>query len=188
MELALDLPSQFAAGTTVKYRPSLADLGYSASDGWGLTVFLAGPAFPDLAELANGADGTADGDAFIVVLAAADTAVLKPGLYSWIERVSRGGEVYDPRSGDLTVTQNVATATAGQLESHDEVMLALVRTRITARISKDMARLSAFDRAIEREELEKLHNLEQYYLERIATRRRGTARRAPERLAFTRPD
>ena len=188
MELALDIPTQFSAGTTVKYRPSLSAYGYAASDGWDLTVFLSGPTFAGGAALASGAAGVPDGDAWIVVLAAADTAVLTPGTYSWIERVSKNGEVYDPRSGDLTVGTNVALAVAGELESHDEVMLVLVRARIKARVSKDMARLSAFDRAIEREELEKLHNLEQYYLERIAARRRGTARRAPERLAFTRPD
>lgn len=182
MDELTQIPESFAAGTTVTYRASLSVLGYSAADGWALTVYIAGPSV-----IEDGAAGVADGDSFVVTIPATDTADLTPGTYAWVERVSKSGEEFDARSGVTAVTPNLAVAAAGDLTSFDETQLAAVRARISDRLAKDVSRMSAFDRAIEREALKDLREIEADLLARIAARRRGGIQRQSIRAAFTRP-
>ena len=174
----------------MKVRLSFAAQGFSASDGWALKLFLKGPVLPDSHSFLAGVDADADGDAFLVVLAAADTATLTSGTYAWVVRVSKSGEVLEPECdgrGSLFVAPNIAGADAGQFESHDEVMLAIVREKLQARVSKDVARMSEYTRVLEREAIKELRELEAYYLARINARLRGNAAPPSIRVAFVRP-
>jgi len=125
------LPAQFAAGTTVCYRRRLAD--YPASDGWTLEVYLAGASV--LAKTA-----AADGDDFVVTIAATDTAGgFVPGFYKWVERVSGvGGEVYEVATGTVTVLPNLTEATAGSEQEWIERAVVALRAHIEGRLPAGM--------------------------------------------------
>ena len=129
-ELA-NLPDQFAAGTTVCYRRRLVD--YPASAGWTLRLHLAGASV--LAKTA-----VADGDDFVVTIAAADTAGgFAPGFYKWVERVSNtGGEVYEVATGSVTVLPNLAEATEGSEQEWIERAVVALRAHIEGRLPAGM--------------------------------------------------
>jgi hypothetical protein len=125
------LPESFAAGTTVRYRKSLSD--YPASAGWTLRLHLAGASV-----LAKAA--VADGDEFVVTIAAADTGpAFGAGLYKWVERVSNaGGEVYEVASGIVTVLSNLAEATEGSEQEWLERAVAALKAHIEGRLPAGM--------------------------------------------------
>ncbi len=129
-ELA-NLPDQFAAGTTVCYRRRLAD--FPASEGWTLQVYLAGASV--LAKTA-----AADGDDFVVTIAASDTAGgFAPGFYKWVERVTGvGGEVYEIAKGSVTVLPNLAEATEGSEQEWIERAVVALRAHIEGRLPAGM--------------------------------------------------
>lgn len=115
------MPSSFSKGSTVTYARTVLD--YPATSGWGLTVYIAGRSVLTKAASASGAD-------FSITLTAADTAGLEPGVYTWLERASKGAEVYDVARGTLSVTPDLATAAAGDLQSFDEKALAIVEAAL----------------------------------------------------------
>lgn len=183
------LPARFAAGETVKARLSFLEDGFSAEDGWALKVWLKGPVLPEDSGLAEGVDGVPDGSAWLLVIAAADSADATSGTYTARAALSKAGEVYFPESGKGTIylEPNIATAEGNEFESYDEVMLTEVRARLKSRVQKDMSKMNAFDRAAERELLKDLRAMETYYLERIAARLRGSAAPPSIRVAFVNP-
>lgn len=146
-----ELPATLDAGTTVKYTRSHA--AYPASDGWALSLYLAGPAVP------APFTGAASGAAFDVTLAAASTATLPPGTYTWVERVTKGGEVYDAARGQVTVNANIATAAAGDLQSWEEKTLKVVEARIAGSMDKAIAEYQIHSRAVKYIPLDELRKL-----------------------------
>ncbi len=125
------LPAQFAAGTTVCYRRRLAD--YPASGGWTLRLHLAGASVLAIT-------ATADGNDFIVTIAADDTAGgFSPGLYKWVERVTGAeGEVYEVATGSVTVRPNLAEATEGSEQEWIERAIAALKAHIEGRLPTGM--------------------------------------------------
>jgi hypothetical protein len=67
-----------------------------------------------------------------VTVEAATTAAYTAGMYQYIARVSLAGEVYTVDSGVVVISPNVATATAGALQTHAEKMVALCEAAIEA--------------------------------------------------------
>lgn len=185
MELANCFPEQFSAGNSIEYRRALLWAGgFSPADGWSLKLYLRGKTLPVGNAFIAGISGVADGDSWIVTVPAAATADLVPGTYTWVERVTDGTRVIDASSGATAVLANIGTVTT--LAQFDEDQLAAVRERISARLARDVTRMSAFDRAIEHEALKDLREIETDLLNRIEARRRGSTQRAPIRAAFTR--
>ncbi len=125
------LPESFAAGTTVRYRRRFSD--YPASAGWTLKLHLAGASV--LAKTA-----VADGDDFLVTLAAADTeSSFTPGLYKWVERVSNAeGDVYEVASGIVTILPDLAEATEGSEQEWLERAIAALKSHIEGRLPAGM--------------------------------------------------
>ena len=125
-------PSTFAcdsAGSTVIYWRSPGD--YPPSDGWALTVHLAGGSIASAeAEVISGQ--------FRFTLSAAVTGVLLPGTYKWVERAVKGSEIYDSASGIVTVSPNLASAGEGDLQTFEERMLAVVEARLENRLPADL--------------------------------------------------
>lgn len=158
------LPSTIASGTTVIYRRALSE--YPADAGWTLTLYIRG-----LNVLTKPA--SADGATHVVTLAATDTDDLAAGLYTWVERVSKAGEVYDVASGSLTVTPNVATATAGQLQPFEERALAVCRARLENRLTADQEQFQIYGRAVTRIPVEQLLQLITYFEQKVAAKRPG---------------
>lgn len=144
------IPDRIAAGTTVKYSRSFAD--FPANDGWTMKVWLAGA-------IASGVDAVADGAGFDVTLSAAYTATLTPGNYRWVERVTKGSDIYDAASGTLVVTPNLATASAGSLLSYEEKTLAVIESALTGSLTKGMESYQIDGIAVVKLDAEKLEKL-----------------------------
>jgi hypothetical protein len=136
------LPESFAAGTTVRYRKRLTD--YPASSGWTLRLHIAGASV-----LAKSAD--ADGDEFVVTIAAADSDAFAAGLYKWVERVSNaGGEVYEVASGIVSVLPNLAEATEGSEQEWLERAVAALKAHIEGRLPAGMESYQIAGRVVSR--------------------------------------
>ena len=114
METLTALPETIAAGTTVAYTKTVAD--YPATDGWTLTLEIAGEKLLSVEADANGGD-------YDVTISAEQSATLTAGTYYFAEKVEKAGEVHRVGSGRVTVEPNLATALAGDLQSPNERML-----------------------------------------------------------------
>jgi len=130
LELA-NLPDQFAAGTTVRYRRRLVD--FPASAGWTLRLHLAGASVLTVT-------AAADGDDFLVTIEASDTSIdFVAGHHKWVERVANaGGEVYEVGRGTVTVLPNLAEATEGSEQEWIERAIAMLRAHIEGRLPAGM--------------------------------------------------
>ena len=164
MEPLSAMPEAFPAGTTLKLRRSHAD--YPADDGWGLTLYLAG------AQTAS-AVGSPNGSAFDLTLSAATTAALSPGTYRWLERASKGGEIYDVAAGYVTVLRNLATAGPGDALSFAEATLADVEAGIQAIASGKLSSYQVAGRGGEYLSMEDLMKLRAQLINEINMIRSG---------------
>lgn len=105
VETLTGFPSQFVAGTTVRFLVSFDNYLASA---WSLSVSLLGAG-------AFSAAGDASGDAFLVTFTAAQTATLTPGQYRWAARVTEtaSGDVAIADDGFVTVTADLSNTATG---------------------------------------------------------------------------
>jgi hypothetical protein len=157
-------PDRFSSGTTVTYRRSLSD--YPADDGWVLTLYLAG-------KDALGKVAATDGADHVLTLTAADTGGLPAGIYSWVERVAKGGVVYDVGSGTVTVTANIAGAAMGSLQSWEEKALDALRAKLASRATSDQEEIQIDGRAIKRIPIQEIAKLIAQLEQRIKMKRPG---------------
>ena len=104
MTIPTSEPLAVVAGDTIKWTRTLAD--YPASAGWALAYKLVN------ATAAISISSTADGDNHAVSVAAATTAAWAAGEYRWTAYVTSGAERYTVASGSITVTPDLASATA----------------------------------------------------------------------------
>jgi len=94
-------PTHLIAGDTASWTRSFAD--YPATI-WALTY-----AFRlQLGAGVVNVTASAVGDGFAATIAAADSALMKPGLWSWAAYVTKTTERYQVGSGSLTVSPNLA--------------------------------------------------------------------------------
>lgn len=115
---------------------------FPASEGWTLTYYFRGPSTLNVVATRVGTT-----DVYDVKALASATAGLLPGRYSWQGVVSGvSGETHvarpvaddsgDPETlGELIVLQNIATAAAGDYQSHAEKTLAAIETEIYNRVN-----------------------------------------------------
>jgi hypothetical protein len=124
---ATSLPSTLIAGTTTVYTRTLDD--YPAPE-WTFTLALRGRSELDVV-------ATASGSAHLVTISATASAGLLAGQYRWAEMVERGvdaaREVYPIARGEITVEPDLLAAAAGDLQSTDEQLLALIRAELVRR-------------------------------------------------------
>ncbi len=157
------LPDRFSAGTTVVYRRSLAD--FPASSGCTLALYLAGPASAHF-------DGVADGDDFVVTLAADKTDDLPAGIYRWEERAAiAGGTPERVAGGVVTVEPDLATASGATLQDPDEIELAAVRARISEITTSGIQSYGLDGAQVMAPELRSLHAREAELRRRLARKR-----------------
>ena len=177
MATSTALPESFAAGTTVKYTRTLTD--YPANGGWTLTLYLAGATVLSVAATPSGADHA-------VTLTPAQTATLATaGVYRWTERVNNATEKYDVASGTVYVTQNIATAAAGDLQTFEEKALAIVEAALLANVGSDIVTYQIHGRAVTREtRLEALAYRNKLRWDVARQRNKGKAGRT-RRVSFT---
>jgi len=99
-DIAIQEPSEFIAGDTVKWKRCLQD--YKASDAWVLKYAARGDA-------AFAITATADGDDHLVTISATTSAGYTAGKYKWVAYVEKSGERYTVDEGYFTVKPNLAT-------------------------------------------------------------------------------
>jgi hypothetical protein len=170
MQTLTEFPESFAAGTTVKYTRSLAD--YPANDGWTLAVHLRGLTVEGSADVTFGADITAS---------------LPAGAYTWLERVSKAGEVNDPATGEVAVTPNVAAARAGDLQTPEAKILAALIAKRDGRLTADQETVQVDSMAITRIPFELLEELIARYQRIVNNQRAGGAPLKRTLVTFRRP-
>lgn len=136
------VPCAFAAGTTLKFRISFAD--YPVSEGWALSVHLRGIGTLDI----SGTDVVAGTAEWTCTKAAATTAALAAGLYSYVARVSKAGDVFDAEHGVITVEANAQTAVAGALQTFAEKQLAAVEAQLATLYAAPIESYSIAGRSI----------------------------------------
>ena len=136
----VEVPEFIDSGTTVIYTKGFDE--FAADAGWAATLYLAGPSILNVAGAPSGSD-------FVFTLSAAQTAALLPGGYSWIERVSQGGQKFDADSGRLTVRPDVAAATTGSLETWESKTLTAIEAFLSGNLTAGVAGYSIAGRSIQ---------------------------------------
>lgn len=126
MQTLTAMPDSFSKGSSVSYTKAVPD--YPATDGWALTVHIAGRSVAHVNAGTSGAD-------FVVTMAPAVTSTLEPGVYTWLERVSKAGEIVDVGNGTLAITADLATATTGELRSFDEKALEAIEAALLVNLA-----------------------------------------------------
>jgi hypothetical protein len=138
------VPTNFPAGTTVKFSRSLND--FLASDGWIYTIYLNG-----LTQKFNKAATVLD-NVFQIEFVPSDTASLNPGPYRYAERLTNSGtgEVFDITGDELVINiePNVGSATAGVFNTFEERTLAVVEAAISGRLTADLQSYQIAGRAV----------------------------------------
>ncbi|MCW1921308.1 hypothetical protein OKA05_02015 [Luteolibacter arcticus] len=160
------IPDQLRAGDTWKWRTSSAD--YSAADGWVLTTAFRGTESLDV-------EGVADGGGWISTGAAADTADLPAGRYSWISRASKDGETYTVGSGVVEVLPDLTASEEpydGRTDA--EKQLAAVETCLTTLLSKQHSSSSFGDQSYTLQDIEKLKRIRDQLRSQVAAEKRAS--------------
>jgi len=134
-----ELPESFEAGTTVSYRKAFSS--YPASE-WTLTLYLAGASVTEI-------EATPDSDDFVVTISPAGTSgSFVDGVYEWVERVSKGDEVYTVDSGVVHITPNLAEAAPGDRQSWLERSIVVLKAHVEGRMTAGMESYSIAGRAV----------------------------------------
>lgn len=119
-------PQKLRAGDSWRWRRD--DLAAYPAPVWSLKYYLVSPNRQIVL------DASADGAAHVVAVSAAASAAYLAGLYSWIARVSAGGEEYTVGDGAIEILPNFATAAAGlDGRSHAKRMLDALTSIIEGR-------------------------------------------------------
>lgn len=164
-----DIPATLTAGDTWQWTKYVTD--YSAADGWTLTYALRGASVVNVTATTD-----VDGAGFAVTVAATDTASVVAGVYQYLARVTLAGVVHTVDSGSVVILPNVATATAGTLQSHGEKMIALLKSEIQARIDGTGTGHTGYTidgRSIEKFSLTELYTLLNRYRAELAREQNG---------------
>lgn len=159
------MPERFAAGTTLNYSRTYPD--YAPGDGWSIKLYLAGPS------ASSNVQATPSGGFWLFAVDAVSTGALVPGIYRWLERATKGSEVVDVNSGLVTVSVNIAQATAGQLLSWEEQTLPLVEAAIAKRIPSGMESYQIAGRALSMMPLKELEMWRNRLKAKIAAMKNG---------------
>lgn len=165
-------PDSFVAGDTVLWSRTLCD--YSPADGWVLKYALRGSGVVDVTATANPANTGWD-----ITIPSASTGGLNAGTYQMIGWVELAGEVHTIYGQDsVTVTPNLFTAGAGDLQSSEEKELALINDRIQEALATDIESYSIAQRSVQKRKLEDLYKTRTIIQTRIG---RQQGRRNPRR-------
>jgi len=123
-------PASFEAGVTVKWTKDLSDC-YPADQGWALSYTFISTTFKFTVT------ASADGTQFLVNIAAGTTAGYTAGIYKWIARVEKSGEVYTVDSRHCEILKNIAAMTNYDHRTHVKKVLDAIEAVIEKRATKD---------------------------------------------------
>ncbi|CUW39682.1 putative phage-related protein [Magnetospirillum sp. XM-1] len=153
-------PDKLVAGDTWRWRrDDLAD--YPAGGGWTLSYVLIN---------ASGKitfSAGADGDAFLVDVAAATTANKTAGTYGWEAFVTKGSDRFRVGTGRVEVLPNFETTATADTRSHARRTLEAIDAVIEKRASKDQMSYQIDGRRLDRTPLPDLIRLRSYYVSQV---------------------
>lgn len=150
-------PASLNAGDTAKWLKSLPD--YLAGEGWALSY-----------ELVNAGqritfNATAQGDDFLVQVAATTTAAWAPGDYDWRSKVSRTGEVFTVGSGRISVAPTFGTAVDAR--SHARKTLDAIEATLEGRATSSTAEYEIAGRRLKHIPIPELLTLRDRYRQEV---------------------
>ena len=151
-------PTEIEAGETVKWTKDLSD-HYPADDGWSLAYTFINSS----AKFAVNA--VASGKKFSVTISAATSAAYTAGIYKWIARVSKAGEVYTVDEGHCEILKNIADAglTTFDHRTHVKKTLDAIEAVIEGRATSDQLSYTIAGRSITKMSVEELLKLRDRY-------------------------
>ena len=115
-------PEKLTAGVTWKWKKTLSD--YPASE-WTLTYYLRKDG-----ATATSFSAAADGDSYLVTVAAATTAAYASGIYDFIGWVIKGTEKFEVFNSMIEVLPNPTNASAYDPRSHARKVMELIEAAI----------------------------------------------------------
>lgn len=170
-----EVPTRVYAGTTLDLDLSLPS--YPADDGWTLTLYYAGKSVGNKA-------GTANGSRFSVVLDETETALLA-GNYVWRLVVVKSPTTAIAASGVFEVVADISTAAAGDLQTFEEKMLAVIEAALEGRLTSDMEAFSIAGRSVTKIPIKELVELREVYKRAVDAQRNPGRFRPQMRVTFT---
>lgn len=152
------LPNTIGAGLTFD---RLLTLTAYPADEWALTIMLRGPSAIDLPATAEGVQHRIHADA-------ATTAAWTPGAYWYTARATRGAEVVEVDTGNVTVTPDLSAVT-GPYDGRSQAQIALeaIDAVLAKRATLDQERYRINNRELYRTPIEQLLKLRSYYAEQV---------------------
>jgi hypothetical protein len=133
-------PSTLVAGSTWQWTRDFA--AFPAAEGWALAYHLVGPAHRTTILATN------TGTAYVVAVAATETAELPAGEYAWRALATKAGAVHPVASGRIRVLPNPATMAPGEQLTHQERMLAAVDAVLAGRVTDDVEAFTIHGRSL----------------------------------------
>jgi hypothetical protein len=148
-------PEKLTAGVTWKWKKTISD--YPASE-WALTYYLR----KDGAS-ATSFSAAADGDSYLVTVAAATTAAYASGIYDFIGWVIKGTEKYEVFNSMIEVLPNPTNTSAYDPRSHARRVMELLEAAMEGRVPNGMESYSIGGRSINKIPLSQLRELWEKY-------------------------
>jgi hypothetical protein len=153
-------PEKLTAGVTWKWKKTISD--YPASE-WALTYYLR----KDGAS-ATSFSAAADGDSYLVTVAAATTAAYASGIYDFIGWVIKGTEKYEVFNSMIEVLPNPTSTSAYDPRSHARKVMELIEAAMEGRAENGMESYSIGGRSISKIPLGQLRELWEKYKQDVA--------------------
>jgi hypothetical protein len=148
-------PEKLTAGVTWKWKKTISD--YPASE-WALTYYLRKDG-----ATATSFSAAADGDSYLVTVAAATTAAYASGIYGFIGWVIKGTEKFEIFNSMIEVLPNPTNSSAYDPRSHSRRVLDLIEAAMEGRIPNGMESYSIGGRSINKIPLNQLRELYEKY-------------------------
>ena len=148
-------PEKLTAGVTWKWKKTLSD--YPASE-WTLTYYLRKDG-----ATATSFSAAADGDSYLVTVAAATTAAYASGIYDFIGWVIKGTEKFEVFNSMIEVLPNPTNASAYDPRSHARKVMELIEAAMEGRVPNGMESYSIGGRSINKIPLNQLRELYEKY-------------------------
>ena len=148
-------PEKLTAGVTWKWKKTISD--YPASE-WTLTYYLRKDG-----ATATSFSAAADGDSYLVTVAAATTAAYASGIYDFIGWVIKGTEKFEVFNSMIEVLPNPTNSSAYDPRSHARKVMELIEAAMEGRVPNGMESYSIGGRSINKIPLNQLRELYEKY-------------------------
>ena len=148
-------PEKLTSGVTWKWKKTISD--YPASE-WTLSYYLRKDG-----ATATSFSAAADGDSYLVTVAAATTAAYASGIYDFIGWVIKGTEKFEIFNSMIEVLPNPTNSSSYDPRSHARRVMELLEAAMEGRVPNGMESYSIGGRSINKIPLNQLRELWEKY-------------------------